>query len=51
MSRLTHFDMDIRLMRLEIEQIDSYISDIKMRFGALMGGGYKYQDFDEEEEE
>lgn len=50
MSRLTHFDTDIRLMRLEMEQIDSYISDIKMRFGALMGEGYKYQDFDEEEE-
>lgn len=50
MSRLTHFDTDIRLMRLEMEQIDSYIADIKMRFGALMGEGYKYQDFDEEEE-
>lgn len=49
MSRLTHFDTDIRLMRLEMEQIDSYISDIKMRFGALMGEGYKYPDFDEEE--
>lgn len=49
MSRLTHFDTDIRLMRLEMEQLDSYISDIKMRFGALMGEGYKYQDFDEEE--
>lgn len=51
MSRLTHFYTDIRLMRLEMEQIDRYISDIKMRFGALMGEGYKYQDFDEEEEE
>lgn len=50
MSRLTHFDTDIRLMRLEMEQLDSYISDIKMRFGALMGNGYKYPDFDEEEE-
>lgn len=50
MSRLTHFDTDIRLMRLEMEQIDRYISDIKMRFGALMGEGYKYPDFDEEEE-
>lgn len=49
MSRLTHFDTDIRLMRLEMEQLDSYISDIKMRFGALMGEGYKYPDFDEEE--
>ena len=49
MSRLTQFDTDIRLMRLEMEQLDSYISDIKMRFGALMGEGYKYQDFDEEE--
>ena len=37
MARLTHFDTDIRLMRLEMEQIESYISDIKMRFGALMG--------------
>ena len=51
MSRLTHFDTDIRLMRLEMEQLDSYISDIKMRFGALMGEGYKYPDFDEEEKE
>ena len=51
MSRLTHFDTDIRLMRLEMEQIDRYISDIKMRFGALMGEGYKYQNFDEEEKE
>lgn len=51
MSRLTHFDTDIRLMRLEWEQIESYVSDIKMRFGALMGEGYKYPDFDEEEEE
>ena len=51
MSRLTHFDMDIRLMRLETEQIESYISDIKMRFGELMGEGFKYPDFDEEEEE
>ena len=49
MSRITHFDTDIRLMRLEMEQLDSYISDIKMRFGALMGEGYKYPDFDEEE--
>ena len=49
MSRLTHFDTDIRLMRLEWEQIESYVSDIKMRFGALMGAGYKYPDFDEEE--
>lgn len=48
MSRLTHFDTDIRLMRLEMEQLDSYISDIKMRFGALMGD--KYPGFDEEEE-
>ena len=49
MSRLTHFDTGIRLMRLEWEQIESYVSDIKMRFGALMGKGYKYPDFDEEE--
>lgn len=51
MSRLTHFDTDIRLMRLEMARLDSYISDIKMRFGALMGQGYKYPNFDEEEEE
>lgn len=38
-------------MRLEMAQLDSYISDIKMRFGALMGEGYKYPDLDEEEEE
>lgn len=45
MSRLTHFDTDIRLMRLEIEQLDRYISDIKMRIGALMGEGYKKDGF------
>lgn len=50
MSRLTHFDTDIRLMRLKMEHLDSCISDIRMGFGALMGEGYKYQDFDEEEE-
>lgn len=50
MSRLTHFDTDIRLMRLKMEHLDSCISDIKMGFGALMGEGYKYPDFDEEEE-
>jgi hypothetical protein len=49
MSRLTHFDTDIRLMRLKMEHLDSCISDIKMGFGALMGEGYKYPDFDEEE--
>ena len=51
MARLTHFYTDIRLMRIELKQIEAYISDIKMRFGALMGDGYKYQDFYEEEEE
>lgn len=50
MSRLTHFDTDIRLMRLKMEHLDSCISDIRMGFGALMGEGYKYPDFDEEEE-
>lgn len=50
MSRLTHFDTDIRLMRLKMEHLDSCISDIKMGFGTLMGEGYKYPDFDEEEE-
>lgn len=50
MSRLTGFNADIMLMRLEMERLERYISDIKMRFGALMGEGYKYQDFDEEEE-
>lgn len=49
MSRLTHFDMDIRLMRLEMERLERYISDIKMRFGMLMGD--KYTGFDEEDEE
>lgn len=50
MSRLTHFDTDIRLMRLKMEHLDSCISDIKMGFGALLGEGYKHPDFDEEEE-
>lgn len=49
MSRLTHFDTDIRLMRLKMEHLDSCISDIRMGFGALMGNGYKCPDFDEEE--
>ena len=49
MSRLTHFDTDIRLMRLKMEHLDSCISDIRMGFGALMGKRYKYPDFDEEE--
>lgn len=49
MSRLTHFDTDIRLMRFKMEHLDSCISDIRMGFGALMGDGYKCSDFDEEE--
>lgn len=48
MSRLTGFDADIMLMRLEMERLERYISDIKMRFGTLMGD--KYPGFDEEEE-
>ena len=51
MSRLTHFDTDIRLMRLKMENLDSCISDIRMGFGALMGEGHKCSDFDEEDEE
>lgn len=47
MSRLTGFDADIMLMRLEMERLERYISDIKMKFGTLMGD--KYPDFDEEE--
>lgn len=50
MSRLTHFDTDIRLMRLKMEHLDSCISDIKMGFGALIGDGYRYPGFDDEEE-
>lgn len=42
MARLTHFMDDIRMMRLEAEQIEGDIADMKMRFGALMGEGYKY---------
>lgn len=42
MARLTHFMDDIRMMRLETEQIEEDIADMKMRFGALMGEGYKY---------
>ena len=41
MSRLTHFEDDIKMMRLETEQIEEDIADMKMRFGALMGEGYK----------
>ena len=49
MSRLTNFDADINLMRHELKQIEGYIADIKMRCGALMGQGYKYPEFGEEE--
>lgn len=53
MARLTHFMDDIRMMRLEAEQIEGDIADMQMRFGALMGEGYKYPEgfFREEEEE
>lgn len=37
MARLTHFMDDINVMRKEMEHADSYIDDIKMRFGYLMG--------------
>lgn len=40
-SRLTHFEDDIKMMLLETEQIEEDIADMKMRFGALMGEGYK----------
>ena len=52
MTRLTHFMDDIRMMRLEAEQIEGDIADMKMRFGAMMGEGYKYPEgfFREEEE-
>lgn len=42
MARLTGFMDDIKMMRLEVEQIEEDIVDMKMRFGALMGEGYKY---------
>lgn len=42
MARLTGFMDDIKMMRLEAEQIEEDIVDMKMRFGALMGEGYKY---------
>lgn len=42
MARLTGFMDDIKMMRLEVEQIEGDIADMKMRFGALMGEGYKY---------
>lgn len=51
-SRLTHFEDDIKMMRLETEQIEEDIADMKMRFGALMGEGYKYPEgFTRKEEE
>lgn len=37
MARLTHFMDDINVMRKEMEHADSYIDDIKMRFGYLIG--------------
>ena len=40
-ARLTGFMDDIKMMRLETEQIEEDIADMKMRFGALMGEGYK----------
>ena len=51
-SRLTHFEDDIKMMRLETEQIEEDIADMKMRFGALMGEGYKQPEgFSRKEEE
>lgn len=51
-SRLTHFVDDIKMMRLETEQIEEDIADMKMRFGALMGEGYKYPEgFSRKEED
>ena len=51
-SRLTHFVDDIKMMRLETEQIEEDIADMKMRFGALMGEGYKQPEcFSRKEEE
>ena len=52
MSRLTHFEDDIKMMRLETEQIEEDIADMKIRFGALMGEGYKQPEgfFRKEEE-
>ena len=51
-SKLTHFEDDIKMMRLETEQIEEDIADMKMRFGALIGEGYKYPEgfFRKEEE-
>lgn len=37
MARLTHFMDTINVMRKEMEHADSYMDDIKMRFGYLMG--------------
>lgn len=37
MARLTNFMDDINVMWKEMEHADSYIDDIKMRFGYLMG--------------
>lgn len=41
-SRLTELDIDLKVMRLEIEQAEGYLADTKMRIGALMGEGYKW---------
>lgn len=51
-SRLTYFVDDIKMMRLETEQIEEDIADMKVRFGALMGEGYKCPEgFSRKEEE
>ena len=51
-ARLTGFMDDIKMMRLETEQIEEDIADMKMRFGALMGEGYKQPEgFSRKEEE
>ena len=51
MARLTGFMDDIKMMRLEAEQIEGDIADMQMRFGALMGEGYKYPEVFFREEE
>ena len=50
MSRLTGYADMLPVMRGDIRLMERDLADLKNRVKAMMGAGYKYQNFDEEEE-
>lgn len=50
MSRLTGYADMLPVMRGGIRLMERDLADLKNRVKAMMGAGYKYQNFDEEEE-